>query len=51
LARRTVNILIELDRLILLGNFLRTLATPEPIKDWSLTSLSRLAVSGPRPRR
>jgi hypothetical protein len=23
-----------------LGNFLRTLATPEPIKDWSLTSLS-----------
>jgi hypothetical protein len=21
-----------------LGNFLRTLATPEPIKDWSLTS-------------
>ena len=22
-----------------LGNFLRTLATPEPISDWSLTSL------------
>jgi hypothetical protein len=22
-----------------LGNFLRTLAAPEPIKDWSLTSL------------
>jgi hypothetical protein len=22
-----------------LGNFLRTLPTPEPIKDWSLTSL------------
>jgi Transposase DDE domain group 1 len=22
-----------------LGNFLRTLATPDPIKDWSLTSL------------
>jgi hypothetical protein len=22
-----------------LGNFLRTLATPEPVKDWSLTSL------------
>ena len=22
-----------------LGNFLRTLATPEPMKDWSLTSL------------
>ena len=21
------------------GNFLRSLATPEPIKDWSLTSL------------
>ncbi len=24
-----------------LGNFLRTLATPEPIKDWSLTSLKK----------
>ena len=24
-----------------LGNFLRTLATPEPIKDWSLTSLKQ----------
>jgi Transposase DDE domain group 1 len=24
-----------------LGNFLRTLATPEPIKDWSLASLKR----------
>ena len=23
-----------------LGNFLRTLATPEPIKDWSLSSLT-----------
>ena len=23
-----------------LGNFLRTLATPKPIKDWSLTSLT-----------
>jgi hypothetical protein len=22
-----------------LGNFLRTLATPEPLKEWSLTSL------------
>lgn len=22
-----------------MGNFLRTLATPEPMKDWSLTSL------------
>ena len=22
-----------------LGNFLRTLATPEPIRDWSMTSL------------
>jgi hypothetical protein len=22
-----------------LGNFLRTLATPEPLKDWTLTSL------------
>jgi hypothetical protein len=32
-----------------LGNFLRTLTTPEPIKDWSLTSLKeklrRLPVS------
>jgi Transposase DDE domain group 1 len=26
-----------------LGNFLRTLATPEPIKDWSLTTLKREA--------
>ena len=26
-----------------LGNFLRTLATPEPIKDWSLTSLKEEA--------
>ncbi len=25
-----------------LGNFLRTLATPEPIKDWSLTSLKEI---------
>jgi len=25
-----------------LGNFLRTLATPEPIKDWSLTSLGEV---------
>ena len=24
-----------------LGNFLRTLATPEPIKNWSLTSLKQ----------
>jgi Transposase DDE domain group 1 len=24
-----------------LGNFLRTLATPEPIKDWSLSSLKQ----------
>jgi hypothetical protein len=24
-----------------LGNFLRTLATPEPIKDWSLTGLKK----------
>ena len=24
-----------------LANFLRTLATPEPIKDWSLTSLKK----------
>jgi hypothetical protein len=27
-----------------LGNFLRTLATPEPIKDWSLTSLKKKLV-------
>jgi Transposase DDE domain group 1 len=27
-----------------LGNFLRTLATPEPIKDWSLTSLKEKLV-------
>ena len=26
-------------RIYNLGNFLSTLATPEPIKDWSLTSL------------
>jgi hypothetical protein len=26
-----------------LGNFLRTLATPEPIKDWSLTSLKEVS--------
>jgi hypothetical protein len=25
-----------------LGNFLRTLATPEPIKDWSLTTLKEM---------
>jgi DDE family transposase len=29
-----------------LGNFLRTLATPEPIKDWSLTSLAELIKIG-----
>jgi hypothetical protein len=28
-----------------LGNFLRTLATPEPIKDWSLTSLKDMSRS------
>jgi hypothetical protein len=27
-----------------LGNFLRTLATPEPIKDWSLTSLKETLI-------
>ena len=36
-----------------LGNFLRTLATPEPIKDWSLTSLKEKLIKGeghqPRP--
>jgi Transposase DDE domain group 1 len=31
---------LQLDALAYnLGNFLRTLATPEPIQDWSLTSL------------
>jgi hypothetical protein len=31
-----------------LGNFLRTLATPEPIKEWSLSSLKeRLIKIGP----
>jgi len=34
-----------------LGNFLRTLATPPPIKDWSLTSLKekliKIGVKGP----
>ena len=34
-----------------LGNFLRTLATPEPIKDWSLTSLKeKLIKIGAKPR-
>jgi hypothetical protein len=32
-----------------LANFLRTVATPEPIKDWSLTSLKeKLIKSGAR---
>jgi hypothetical protein len=31
-----------------LGNFLRTLATPEPIKDWSLTSLKDKLVRSAR---
>jgi len=31
-----------------LGNFLRTLATPEPIKDWSLTSLKEKIKIGAR---
>jgi hypothetical protein len=31
-----------------LGNFLRTLATPEPIKDWLLTSLKEKLLSGRR---
>ena len=38
-----------------LGNFLRTLATPEPIKDWSLTSLKekliKIGAGEPRPLR
>ena len=29
----------DLERAYNLGNFLHMLATPEPIKDWSLTSL------------
>ena len=36
-----------------LGNFLRTLATPEPIKDWSLTSLKEKLIKwgeGHQPR-
>ena len=37
-----------------LGNFLRTLATPEPIKDWSLTSLKeklvKMGANGGAPR-
>jgi hypothetical protein len=36
-----------------LGNFLRTLATPEPIKNWSLTSLKekliRIGAKGGEP--
>jgi hypothetical protein len=28
----------------LLGNFLRALMTPEPIKDWSLTSLQEMLI-------
>jgi hypothetical protein len=31
-----------------LGNFLRTLATPEPIKDWSLTSLKEKLIRSAR---
>ena len=34
-----------------LGNFLRTLATPEPIKDWSLTSLKEKLEDNDLPRR
>ena len=34
-----------------LGNFLRTLATPEPIKDWSLTSLKEKLMYGRLPLR
>ena len=38
-ARRTA-VRLQLHALAYnLGNFLRTLATPEPIQDWSLTSL------------
>jgi hypothetical protein len=37
-----------------LGNFLRTLATPEPIKDWSLTRLKetriKIGTKGGEPR-
>jgi Transposase DDE domain group 1 len=31
-----------------LGNFLRTLATPEPIRDWSLTSLKEKLIRSTR---
>jgi hypothetical protein len=34
-----------------LGNFLRTLATPEPIKDWSLTDQDRREGGEPRSLR
>jgi hypothetical protein len=38
-----------------LGNFLRTLATPEPIKDWSLTRLKKklikIGANGDEPRQ
>ena len=33
-----------------LGNFLRTLATPEPIKDWSMTSLKEKLIKIGLPR-
>ena len=33
-----------------LGDFLRTLATPEPIKDWSLTSLKEKLIKIGAPR-
>ena len=39
-VRRQLGVRLQLHALAYnLGNFLRTLATPEPIKDWSLTSL------------
>ena len=31
-----------------LGNFLRTLATPEPIKDWSMTTLREKLINSAR---
>jgi hypothetical protein len=37
-----------------LGNFLRTLATPEPIKDWLLTGLTEKLIkigAGGEPRQ
>ena len=39
IARACIGVLFTLMSINLLGNFLRTLATPDPIKVWSLTTL------------